>query len=150
MFIDTDFNSLSVNGFPDDNNQLYVGGTAKLKPNDTDAGVILPHSYSTTEQIVGYWLDGSPIFEKTVELTGGYTTISGNGYITVSSADFNELAKPIEIVAYNINGAGGSDNRQVWRCILAQINIANGTLQIHNTRTSAIGFDTFTIQYMKV
>ena len=110
----------------------------------------LPHAFSTSEQIVGYWIDGSPIYEQTVELTGGYTTISGNGYLTVPSGDFNVRATPIDIVTYNINGTGGSTNRQVWRCILAQINTADGTLQIHNTRSSAIGFDTFTIQYIKI
>ena len=31
------------------------------------------HNYSTTEQIVGTWIDGSPVYEKTIYNAGGVT-----------------------------------------------------------------------------
>ena len=146
-FIDTDMNSIGVGCFPDDDDQLAVSNHIKIKPNDTD-NVVLPHKYSETEQIVGYWLDGSPVFERTVELAS-YTLINGNSYVSISSTDFSEQAFPIDVVLYNANGTSGSPNRQVWRCVIAQIDTSDGSLNLYNTRSSAIGFDTFTIQYVK-
>ena len=37
------------------------------------------HTYSTTEQVVGTWIDGKPIYEKTVDL--GYLANSGTVYV---------------------------------------------------------------------
>ena len=147
-FIDTDMNSIGVGCFPDDDDQLAVSNHIKIKPNSTD-DVVLPHKHSDTEQIVGYWLDGSPVYERTVELAS-YTLINGNSYVSISSTDFSEQAFPIDVVLYNANGTGGSSNRQVWRCVIAQIDTADGSLNLYNTRSSAIGFDTFTIQYVKI
>ena len=125
-----------------------IGGDLAVIGDITAHGVVLPHKYDTSEHIVGYWIDGSPIYEKTIQLAA-YTLINGNSYITVSSDLWSENAIPLDIVAYNINGTSGSDNRQVWRCLIGQINVSSGVLQIHNTRSSSIGIDTFTIQYLK-
>lgn len=67
-FFDALRSSVAVNGIPDEDEQLFVGGTIKMKPNATDE-IVLPHTYSTTEQIVGYWTDGRPIYELTAELS---------------------------------------------------------------------------------
>ena len=125
-----------------------IGGDLAVIGDITAHGAVLPHKYDTSEHIVGYWIDGSPIYEKTIQLAA-YTLINGNSYITVSSDLWSENAIPLDIVAYNINGTSGSDNRQVWRCLIGQINVSSGVLQIHNTRSSSIGIDTFTIQYLK-
>ena len=53
---------LDANGNTKIPNNLQVGGDIKAN------GVTLPHKYSTTEQVVGYWIDGSPIYEKTFVL----------------------------------------------------------------------------------
>ena len=59
-FVDVDMNSFGVNGFPDDDDQLFVGGNGHIKVEDVpnSGAVILPHRYSSTPQIVGYWTDG--------------------------------------------------------------------------------------------
>lgn len=148
-FFDALRSSVAVNGVPDENNQLFVGGTIKAKPNTTDAGIVLPHVYSTTEQIVGYWTDGSPVYEKTIELSSLATIASGSS-VAIPTSDWSQKAYPIDIVLYNKNGSSGSDLRQVWRWVTAQINITTGALTLHNGRAASMSFDTFTIQYIKI
>lgn len=127
-----------------------IGGDLAVTGDITAHGVVLPHKYDTSEHIVGYWIDGSPIYERTIQLSD-YTLINANSYITVSSDLWNETAIPVFCIAYNFNGAtAGADNRYVWSHIIAQINVSTGVLQIFNTRSSSIGLDLFTIQYVKV
>ena len=147
--IGKNWSCLGINGYPTKDGELFIGGTARLKPNDTDAGVELPHAYSTTEQIVGYWIDGSPIYELTIEM-GSYTSISSNGNITISSSLWNETAIPVNVVLINANGASGSNKRNVWICEIAEIDVVTGEMRIFNTRSSTMGFDTIVIQYVKV
>ena len=106
----------------------------------------LPHQYSTSEHIVGYWIDGSPIYEKTIEMPS-YTTISSGGSVTISSTIWDTKAIPVDIVTYVTKTTA---NALVWRWVTAQINLSNGTLQIFNGRAAQMGFDTFTIQYVIV
>ena len=127
-----------------------IGGDLAVTGDITAHGVVLPHKYDTAEHIVGYWIDGSPIYERTIQLSG-YTTINANSSISISSDLWSETAIPIFCIAYNFNGAtAGAANRYVWSQIIAQVNISTGALTIYNTRSSSIGLDTFTIQYVKV
>ena len=142
MFIDTDMNSVSVNGFPDDNNQLYVGGTAKLKPNDTDAGVILPHAFDTTEQITGYWIDGSPVYENTVELVTSIT-LASNTWTLIDT--LGESIKLLEAVAY-ADTAGGC----MFCPMFAQFVTGTGELSFLNARSTSVTIDAYTIKYIKI
>ena len=43
-------------------------------------GVKSLHHYSTTEQVVGTWIDGKPVYEKTIHYTG---TQSASGTLTL-------------------------------------------------------------------
>lgn len=108
--------------------------------------ITLPHKYSTTEQVVGYWTDGSPIYEKTIEMPS-YTTIGSGGSTTIPSTIWSTKAIPIDIVTYVTKTTA---NALVWRWVTAQINVSTGTLQIFNGRAAQMGFDTFTIQYIKL
>lgn len=136
IFIDTLNHSFSVNGIPDDENQLFVGGTAKLKPNDTDAGVVLPHTCSTSEQIVGYWIDGSPIYEKVIEL-GSTVTLPSNTWTSVGSWTGSNTIVHLDAFA---NSAGTN-----WNCINSHI--LNGNLELQNIRSSSIQIDYIVIRY---
>lgn len=93
--------SLGVNGYPEKDEQLYVGGEIKAKPNDTDAGVILPHAYSETEQIVGYWIDGKPIFEKTITLSNVTVPSNGNYTYNTTSLGIDQPIKAEACVSYS-------------------------------------------------
>ena len=108
--------------------------------------VKLPHTYSKTAHIVGYWIDGSPIYEKTIEMPS-YTTISSGGSTTIASTIWDTKAIPIDIVTYVTKT---NTNALVWRWVTAQINVSTGVLQIFNGRAAQMGFDTFTIQYVEV
>ena len=119
--------------------------TANAISANTVNGIKVPHQYSTTEHIVGYWIDGEPIYERTIKLPSG-TSIASGGSMTVGSAYWNLPAKPIDIVTYRMDSAG----YLVGRCLIASID-ANGTLILYNTRTGgSLGCDAFVIQYIKI
>lgn len=48
------------------------------------------HTYSTTEQIVGVWTDGSPVYEKV--LTGGFSTALTTDTVIDSTINQNTIA----------------------------------------------------------
>ena len=147
-----DVNGADINGSGDlgITGDGSIGGDLAVTGDITAHGVVLPHKYDTSEHIVGYWIDGSPIYERTIQLSG-YTTISANSNISISNDLWNETAIPIFCIAYNFNGStAGAANRYVWSHIIAQVNVSTGALTIYNTRSSSIGLDSFTIQYVKV
>ena len=73
MFIDTEMNSVGINAFPDDDDQLLINGHIKID------GVKLPHKFSGTEQKIGYWTNDAPIYEKTIELSSD-VTVNANAW----------------------------------------------------------------------
>ena len=104
--------------------------------------VKLPDVYSSTGHIVGYWIDGSPIYEKTVSYSA---TISSGGNVTVPTATWSQKGQPIDLTLYYTSG----NNKIVYKFVAAQIN-SSGVLQIFNGRAANLAFDTFTIQYVKI
>lgn len=72
-------NGDSVNATQDINAGGEVSGaTGSFTGNVSANGVSLPHKYSETEQVVGYWIDGSPIYEKTIVLPSAVTINANN------------------------------------------------------------------------
>lgn len=142
-FFDALRSSVAVNGIPDENNQLFVGGTIKAKPNTTDAGIVLPHVYSTTEQIVGYWTDGSPIYEIVVEFQSAIS-VSANAWNSTVISNFGN----VYIIEAQAIVTGSSGSMTNWGFIAAQC--TNNNIGIFNSRDSAITFDTLILQYTKV
>lgn len=67
--------------------------SANITGNATASGVSLPHRYSTTEQIVGYWIDGKPIYEKTIELNDITLPQNSNYNYDISSLDIDTPIK---------------------------------------------------------
>ena len=66
------------------------------------------HTYSTTEQVVGTWIDGSPVYEKT------YSTsiASGETYVNIPFSDITNLSSVISLegffdnqIPFTLNGA---------------------------------------------
>lgn len=70
LFIDTDMNSLGVNGFPDDDNQIYVGGNIKA------TGELTVGDAANTRTNLGL---GCTSLLST-PLTSGSTTVDASGY----------------------------------------------------------------------
>lgn len=144
-FIDTDMNSIGVGCFPDDDDQLAVSNHIKIKPNDTD-NVVLPHKYSETEQIVGYWLDGRPIYEKTIVLASAITVSAGNtssaGAWTTLDSGWTNPVRVLNIKCYHENSAGGA----LWTHLSA--NWTSNEIRVLNVRSVSLLVEAFTIQYI--
>ena len=122
--------------------------TSNVICNDITCGktihnITLPHQYSETEQVVGYWIDNSPIYEKTIQLSS-IITIASNSNTAISKSYWSQTAKPIDFKVYRMTQA----SYQVGICTIAVID-ANGKLTIYNTRQGSLAFDAFTIQYIK-
>lgn len=56
-----------------------IGGDLNVTGDITAKGVKLPHYFSESEQIVGYWIDGSPIYEKVIVLPSA-VTVNANSW----------------------------------------------------------------------
>jgi hypothetical protein len=141
LFVDKK-NSIGVNGYPDADNQIYVDGTGKATGYIEAKSVKLPHAYSTTEQVVGYWTDGSPIYEKTVELSSALT-LASNTWVNMEVYD--ETIRPLDVIGYNVTSAGYA----VVTCLLAQYVFASQRLQFLNARSSGSQITGYTIRYIK-
>ena len=137
-YMDALRHSFAVNGLPDNDEQLFVGGTIHAKPNDTDAGVTLPHVHSTAEQIVGYWIDGRPIYEKTIELGSALTLQSMTWTSAGAWTDNTNLILHLDAFA---SSAGTN-----WNCVNSHF--LNGNLELQNIRSSAITVDYIVIKYV--
>lgn len=104
--------------------------------------------YSTTiDYQVGVWLDGSPIYRRTIEYSSN-KTISADNSIDIPTTDWNLKAIPIDIVLYRY-GNISSQSQMVIRSCFAAIN-NSGKLSIFNTRNAAITFNAFSIQYIRL
>lgn len=135
MFIDEDMSSVSIHGFPDAANQLYVDGTIKLN------GMELPHSYSTSEQKIGKWIDGTDLYEKTIELNST-VTLSANGNTNIMSWSGGSIS----IIYFNgLRISGGITTSLSF--IGGYYN--NGYIVGVNPRASTQGIDVLTIRYTK-
>lgn len=91
--------------------------------------------YSTNEQVIGTWIDGKPIYQKTYEIT--QVTVVPNGTI-IQNFDITNISKII-------NAVGTSTQYQQSAPLLAFID--SGNFYISSSLACAI--DTITLQYTK-
>lgn len=103
------------------------------------------HTYSTDEQIVGTWIDGKPIYEKTWDV----------GAVTVSNVDFTDIAAiPSTGIETIVNVATACDLNSggtiSWTGMCAYIPTDYPYVKMtsyRNTGTSTIRY--ITLQYTK-
>lgn len=98
-------------------------------------------NYSTEEQIIGAWIDGKPIYQKTIVLSSE-TTVSNNDWtstgITASSLDIETY---ISCTAQNNSGT-------CWNAM--SVATVNSNISLTAWRNGdTIGVKIFTIQYTK-
>lgn len=117
------------------------------------------HHYSTTEHVIGTWIDGKPLYERTYYITsfsdlisGGYTTNTiVNDSINADIAFFvNGYCKNTSGRAYSLSYDryySGSDK------IIQETFVNNGSLYVVLTRQTAMGITlsnaAVTVQYTK-
>lgn len=143
VFIDTDLNSVGIDTFPDDNNQLKIDGTILAD------GVKFPIVKDSAEHKVGYWIDGTTvIYERTIELNSTVTAAAGNtsaaGAWTVLQTGWTEPIVPVEFWAWS-----AGNNPTLWSHLSIQWERANTRLRVLNVRSTAADIDGFTIRYIK-
>lgn len=80
-------------------------------PTDIYAPSASGHTYSTTEQVVGKWVDNSDIYEIT--FTGLSTTTTGANWCEISGTNISNLSKVINCKAYNIAVDGNFINMAI-------------------------------------
>lgn len=133
-YFDAKRHSFGVNGFPDADEQLYVGGTIKAD------GVVLPHAYSTTEQKIGKWIDGSDLYESVIELNST-VTLAANANTSITS-----WGEPINIVYFNALRISGSITTAI-SYVGGFYN--NGNVYGVNPRATTQGVDVLIMRYTK-
>lgn len=144
-FFDALRSSVAVNGIPDEDEQLFVGGTIKMKPNATDE-IVLPHTYSTTEQVVGYWIDGSPIYEQTIQLSSD-VTVGANAWLN-NAVTVNENITVLDGTAMYYSSQ--YDMYTVWKFMALQTNTSNKkAIDLYNSRDASCLVSVLTIRYIK-
>lgn len=95
-------------------NKLQVGVTIYDVPS---GGGSSGHTYSTTEQIVGTWIDGKTIYERTINVGHSYGAVSSNIYPLnydissigiaqiISFEGFDVAGRALPYISYNLRYA---------------------------------------------
>ena len=99
----------------------------------------LMHHYSTTEQVVGTWINGETIYEKTYEFSSD-VTINGNTWYDTPFSTTN-MSKIINVSAMNNIGTS-------WNFFGAGCN--EGVIQIIHPRSASLSVRYLIVQYTKI
>lgn len=132
------------------NPSTQVLSTTNIQASDTVTanGVPLPHKYSTTEKIVGYWVDGRPIYERVVVLPSTISISAGNtsaaGTWGVVQSGWNDEITPI---SFTFMSNGSSSDSNVWDHLTGQWYRSGKSIRACNIRSSAVSISSFIIQY---
>lgn len=111
------------------------------------------HNYSTTEQVVGTWVDGSPVYEKTFVINNPAT---GNNTITHNISNLDMLisvsgfAKRADGYQQMFNFITNADNFN-WNLLVMDFSSTDFVLQVGSnyTSTRAIIKAVATLRYTK-
>ena len=133
-------------------NKLQVGATIYDVPS---GGGSSGHTYSTTEHIVGTWIDGKTIYEKTVP-TGAISAGTSNFQVTMNCANV-DLVIHYEVMVYVSSGAGfalplallTSNNMQLYGATEQGYNKTTDKFRIDTGSQRAIDSGYITMQYTK-
>ena len=138
----------------DVDNQGHVSAGSKVKPVDKTADMTQPvgmdstgklftapaaagHTYSTTEQEVGKWVDNKPIYELTVPLTGNLSAdLSDLKIDTIIKLDCPGETSPIK---YTLDSVSGTVSRALY--------YSTSTHKIHVDGSATVSYAI--IQYTK-
>lgn len=147
-FVDVDMNSFGVNGFPDDDDQLFVGGNGHIKVEDipNSGAVILPHKYSSTPQIVGYWTDGRAIWEETIDLSLSIT-VNANAWNNAVYT-FDTAVTVVNAEVYYIDSQTGIINH--WAFMASGTSTDGLKLSLYNSRDVSCVVTRIVVRYLKL
>ena len=105
------------------------------------------HHYSTTEQQVGVWVDGTtPVYEKTYTFNSAISCSAGNTSAAgawTSLVSWNDSITIIDFKAWSNSGSA----KTVWTHLSAQWSNTNLDIRALNIRSTAAPVDGFTMRY---
>jgi hypothetical protein len=104
------------------------------------------HTYSTTEQVVGQWINGKPIYELTVENSSHSTTVDLSAYNI-------ETVISLDTLGSDSNFSGGTPTANI-RWTVAGVSNNNSRINYINAsnqykREGSFYTGAFVIQYTK-
>jgi hypothetical protein len=149
VYVDNAMSSTSENPVQ---NKVVKSAIDSIQKNYNFFAVAANNKYSTAEQIVGVWTDGRPIYQKTISLSGTYsseTNIDLNIDNILKIVDYNGVTFSANGVCHKINNSYPSPSLQ--HCIM--INSEKNKIYFR-CGSGITGFDTIsnitiTIQYTK-
>ena len=101
------------------------------------------HTYSTTEQVVGTWIDGKPVYERVIVFQSQITLYQNNWYSTsILSSDFDSI-----IDCVSLEFKPNSQSAIAIRMVEADINTTN--LKLMSTRNGDDYIDAIILRYTK-
>lgn len=97
-----------------------------------------PHNYSTDEQVVGTWIDGSTIYEKTFDL-GSEINIPYISWYNTGLTGFNKICGCFGMnnsgANYPLNASIQSDTLHLWGCRGTEVSVVR-YLTLRYTKSS--------------
>lgn len=95
------------------------------------------HEYSTEEKLVGYWIDGKPVYQKT---WNNLNLKLSNDSWTDTTITTNGISKLIDAIGHSSNGT-----------VITSINceMDGNYININNTSQTTLYTDSLTLQYTK-
>lgn len=100
--------NLNDNNLEPDNDASYLLSAISLTTRDTKK-VLIPNvydinkiNYSTEEQVIGTWIDGKPLYQKTIEAKGMDWTIQSDKVLYYSIESLN-VKVPVQIIGTLVN-----------------------------------------------
>lgn len=119
----------------------YNSTTQKWE-NANESGGGSGHTYSTTEQVVGTWIDGKPVYERTCALSS--RTIFSSQAWTATDIPTTNMKGIISIDGLDLNSQG---RITLWNMLGASCD--QSYVQIWQTRNTTIGLTHVILRYTK-
>ena len=132
----SDLDDVSISGANDGQVLKYNNAISKW----INANPNYLHHYSTTQQIVGTWIDGKPIYEITYKFTSDLNVIQDDW--TDSLIQKGNIDKIISSEALH----SGSTQ---WGCVSARVTSSSNYVQLFNSRATSISVRYVIIRYTK-
>lgn len=124
-------------------NNCYV--TLKYtKTTDTAVSIGDSTDYSTTEKIIGTWIDGKPLYQKVFELSTGTDGVAGSTWATISG-----LLDGLHVDTILLATMRQKNTKIFYPCTAQAIGTGGIDLQYMHFRTNSTGFDMVILQYTK-
>lgn len=142
LFKDRHRNSIGFNAIPDEDDQVIIGEDCTAKVNR----VKFPYVYSTTEKIVGYWIDGRPIYKRLIELSSDVSLSANAWKNSALTVEEDIIIIDAKTMYYNSQ----YDAFSIWNFVAAQTNTSNKkAIDLYNSRDSACSVNMLVIEYIK-